>query len=529
MKKFYIKENSNPNYVATICKVGEIHPIEGADKICKTIVNGYEIVVGKDTKEGDIVVYVPVETAICDEFLSANNLYEIGEWERNANHDEVGVLLAEAANLKAENKMSEADEVYKKAKALVGYFNCRNRVRIVTLKGISSNGFVANISSLIKFDPELAKTDWESLIDTQFNYIDDKEFCWKYIPPVNEPREKNTQRHFNKRMKKVKKFNRLVDNQFAFHYDTVKIEGANIARYLHPDDIVTITTKVHGTSIIMGNILVNRKLSFKEKIKKFFGCKVQLTEYGNVYSSRNTIKNQYINQGKGPDFYGVDIWGCVNRDFSPYIEEGMTVYGEVAGYLEGCDSMIQKDHDYGCQPGHWKFMPYRITKTDVLGNKTEWNVLDVDAWTKNLVAKHPELADKVLPLEILYHGRCGDIYPELDESNHWHENFLQAIKNDKERFYMEEAEHLCHLHEDEAIAAKDALDKAIADGASKKVIAKLKKEYEEKEVLRAPHEGIVIRIDDDPKAEAFKIKCNRHFDREAIQHDNDEVDIEETA
>ena len=529
MKKFYVKENSNPNYLATICKVGEIHPIEGADKICRTIVNGFDIVVGKDTKEGDIVVYVPVETAICDEFLAANNLYETSEWERNANHAEVGALLAEAETLKNENKTSEANEVVKKAKSLVGYFNKRNRVRIVTLKGIASNGFIASINSLVNFDKSLANVNWESLVGTQFNYIDDKEFCWKYIPPVKETSERNNQKHFNKRMKKVKKFDRLVNDQFAFHYDTNRLDGTNISKFLNPDDIVTITTKVHGTSIILANILVNRKLSFIEKIKKFFGMKVQLTEYGNVYSSRSVIKNRYINPGKGYDYYGIDIWGCVNRDFSPYLEKGMTVYGEVAGYLEGSDKMIQKDHDYGCKPGQWKFMPYRITTVDELGNKKEWNVLEVDSWTRNLVTMHPELADKVLPLEILYHGRCGDIYPELDESQHWHENFLQALKNDKERFYMEEAEHLCHLYEPETIAAKEALEKAKTDGSSKKVIATLQKEYDKWETMRAPHEGVVIRIDDDPKSEAFKVKCNRHYNREALQHDNDEVDIEETA
>ena len=529
MKKFYVKEDTNPNYVATICKVGEVHPIEGADKICRTVVNGYNVVIGKDTKEGDIVIYVPVETAICDGFLSANNLYEISEWERNANHVQVGELLTKADEAKEKGDNDKADELYKEAKTMVGYFNKRNRVRIVTLKGIASNGFIASVNSLVNFDNDLAKVDWESLINTQFNYIDDVQFCCKYVPPVKEPTERNSQRNFNKRMRKIKKFDRLVEDQFTFHYDTRKLEGSNIASVLTPDTIVTISTKVHGTSIILANILVNRKLSIWEKVKKFFGGKVQLTEYGNVYSSRNTIKNRYINQGKGPDFYGVDIWGCVNRDFSPYIEKGMTVYGEVAGYLEGSDKMIQKVHDYGCKVGQWMFMPYRITETDELGNKKEWNVQEVDAWTRKLVAEHPELEEKVLFLEILYHGRCGDIFPELDPANHWHENFLQALRNDKERFYMEQTEHLCHLYEPEATAAKELYDNAVKNGESKKVIAKLLKEYEKWENMRAPHEGIVIRIDNDEKAEAFKVKCDRHYGYEALQHDNDEVDIEETA
>lgn len=520
--------SENPNYLATICKVGEMHPIEGADKICRTVVNGFDIVVGKDVKEGDIVIYVPVESQICEKFLSANNLFEIGEWERNANHEEVGVLIAKMNELKSEGKHDEAEEVYKEAKAKVGYFNKRNRVRIVTLKGVASNGFIAGVDALVKMDASLANTNWEELVGTSFDYIGDEEFCKKYIPPIKEDNPRG-QGKYNKKQKKLQRFDRLVADQFRYHYDTQRIDGTNIAKLLHPEDIVTIDVKVHGTSICLGNLLVNRKLTIWEKIKKFFGGKVQTKEYGNIYSSRSVIKNRYINPGKGNDFYGVDIWGCVNRDFSPYIPNGMTVYGEIVGYLESSEKMIQKDHDYGCEVGKWKFMPYRITETDENGNVKEWNVSEVDAWTRNLVKEHPELEEKTMFLTILYHGKLGNLYPDIDVSNHWHENFLERIKNDTEHFGMELKEPLCHLYEKEAMAAKDALEKAKEMKQSKKVIAKLEKDYNKREAMRAPREGIVIRIDDDPKAEAFKIKTNAHYNREAIQHDNDEVDIEEIS
>ena len=528
MKKFHIKENTNPNYVATICRVGEIHPIEGADKIFRTVVNGFDIVVGKDVKEGDIVVYVPVETALCDGFLSSNNLYEIGEWQSNANASEVGILLAKVAELKGEGKFDEAEIVYKEAKSLVGYFNKRNRVRIVTLKGVSSNGFIASIGSLINYDSKLADVDWESLINTQFNYIDDEEFCHKYVPVIKEHDTRNSQKNFNKKMKKIKRFDKLIEGQFAYHYDTIRLDMVNFEKNFKPEDIVTLSVKVHGTSVILGNILINRKLSTWEKFKKFFGFNVQLTEYGNIYSSRSVIKNRYINENKGADFYDVDIWGCVNRDFSPYIRNGLTVYGEIVGYLEGSDKMIQKDHDYGCKPGRWKFMPYRITETDILGNKKEWNVSEVDAWTRNLVKEHPELEEKVLFLDILYHGKFCDLYKDIPVDENWYTNVMEKMKNDT-NFYMEMKEPMCHLYETEANIAKQTLEKAKDEKQSKKVISKLEKEYIKWETKRAPREGFVIRIDDDTKAEAFKVKTNAHLYGEAKQHDTEEVDIEETG
>ena len=207
-------------------------------------------------------------------------------------------------------------------------------------------------------------------------------------------------------MKKLKKFNRIREDQFAYHYDTKQL--AEHIGQLNPDDVVSITVKVHGTSAIFANVLCNRKLTLWERIKKFFGVDVPLYEYGNVYSSRSVIKNQYINPNAN-SYYSTDIWGCVNSVFSPFIEEGLTVYGEIVGYLEGSDKMIQKNHDYGCKPGEWKFMPYRITETDEFGEKIEWDVDKVDEWTRNLVTQNPEIADKVMFLNIVYYGPLKDL------------------------------------------------------------------------------------------------------------------------
>lgn len=246
---------------------------------------------------------------------------------------------------------------------------------------------------------------------------------------------------------------------------------------------------IHNTSIIMSNILVNRKLTTWEKIKKFFGIKIPIVEYGNVYSSRGVIKNKYINQGVTPGYYGCDIYGCVNRDFSPYIDKGMTVYGEVVGYLENSTSMIQKQHDYGCKTGHWKFMPYRITSTDENGNHTEWEIKDVDAWTHKLVEDHPELADKVLFLNFVYYGRFGDMYKDIPEDENWNKNILAQMKADRDLILMEEDEPMCNN--------------------------------------KVPREGIVIRIVGDKISRSWKLKSKRHYSKEAEQHDKGEVDIEE--
>ena len=173
-------------------------------------------------------------------------------------------------------------------------------------------------------------------------------------------------------------------------------------------------------------------------------------------------------------------------------------------------------------------MPYRITETDEYGNKKEWNLSEVDTWTRNLVTEHPELTDKVLFLDILYHGKFSDLYKDIPVDENWHDNVLERMKNDT-NFYMEMKEPMCHLYEAEANAAKEALEKAQSENQSKNVITKLEKDYQKWEAKRAPREGFVIRVDDDPKAEAWKVKTSAHYCREAVQHDAEEVDIEEIA
>ena len=245
---------------------------------------------------------------------------------------------------------------------------------------------------------------------------------------------------------------------------------------------------IHNTSAIFANILCNRKLSTWEKIKKFFGFKVQLYEYGNVYSSRSVIKNQYINPNAN-SYYNTDVWGTVNEVISPYIEEGFTIYGEIVGYVPGSDKMIQKNHDYGCKRGEWKFMPYRITHTDEFGNKNEFELYEVDEWTRNLVTENPEIADKIMFLDIVYSGKLMDLYPDIPVETHWHANVLARMKTDKDRFLMEEDEPMCKN--------------------------------------KVPREGIVIRKSNDIHARAWKLKTLRHYGKEAEAHDKGEVDMEE--
>lgn len=491
-KIFTINKDFGVNYLASIQRIENITPIPNADKLVKTTISGYDMIISKDMKVGDLVVYFPCESCICDKFLSANNLFDRSNFERNSNADEVRKLI----ELAEKQEGDAQQETLNKIRSMCGFFNSRNRVRILKLRGEYSQGFIAGVSSLVNAFPALADVDFGEMVGTQFNEINGEKFCWKYVPATKgHACPHQSQSHWKRRMKNLRKFDRIIPGTFAFHYDTTML--AEHIHELSPDDTVTISVKVHGTSAIFANIKVNRELSAWEKIKKFLGMKVQLTENGNVYSSRTVIKNQYINKNVTSGFYGTDIWGTVNNMIAPFIAPGQTIYGEIVGYLEGSQQMIQKDHDYGCQPGCWKFMPYRIT-TDTPDGKYEWDLEDVRDWTIMIQDRNPYIADKLMPVNILYHGRFGDLYPSISETEHWHADVLEMMKTDAKAddlghhgWCMELREPMCKN--------------------------------------KVPREGVVIRIDKDKTARAWKLKTKAHYGIEAMQHDADEADIEETA
>lgn len=77
----------------------------------------------------------------------------------------------------------------------------------------------------------------------------------------------------------------------------------------------------------------------------------------------------------------------------------------------------------------------------------------------------------------------------MDPANHWSENFIDRLANDKQ-FYMELDSPHCHN--------------------------------------KVPHEGVVIKIDDGI-TRAFKLKCFRFLNKEQELLDKGEGNIEDEA
>lgn len=491
-----MSKEGNSEYCCNVVQIGVLKPIEGSDFLSETLINGQSVVVRKDqVKEGELYFYASNECQLNVKFLSVNNLFDIGNYELNSNKEEVEELLSLSNK---ETDKDKSQEYKEQAKKKVGFFSKTGRVRMIRLRKIPSYGFLFGKEEMEKYCPKVSSINMEDYLNKDFDTVGDEPFVKAYVPYSSIRERKSGQGRNKKAQKKVDRFDKIIPGEFMLHYDTKPL-GKNMWM-INPSDVVTISVKEHGTSICLGNVKV--KMPIKLPLHKWLFNKFvdttgllkshRITDYeivyDNIYSSRTVIKNQYINKEVNDGYYNTDVWGEYNELLKGKIEEGMTVYGEIVGYLSNSSKMIQKDYDYGCAVGTNKLMPYRITSTTTDGKKYEWNVNEVKEWTKKLIETYPEINERIEVIPILYHGTLQDLYPQLDIRNHWNEEVLEALKSDKEHFGMEELEPIC-----------------------------------KNKVYR---EGIVIRIDNDTTAEAFKLKTDSFYFAESKAIDKGQIDIE---
>ena len=197
-------ENHNPNYLAKIIRISNLTPIEGADKIQIANVDFQSVVVSKDVKEGDIMVYFPVESQIDSGFLSHFNSFR--NKELNKNPQKSG-----------------------------GFFDDKGRVKALRLfKGtVKSNGYLAPIDQIMEY---FGKFDVKSNINETFDTINGKLLLKKFrLETSNKTKTK---------IGKKPKISRLIDGQVHLHVDTEKLEP-NLWK-INPFHTIAITYKTHG-------------------------------------------------------------------------------------------------------------------------------------------------------------------------------------------------------------------------------------------------------------------------------------------
>lgn len=443
MKALKLSEKHNPNYLAKVVKIKVVKPIAGADKIVSTVIDGNNLIISVDDIIGTVGIFFPVECRISDSFLSKLNLFKHSEY-----------------NVDIEKK---------------GFFEDSGRVRTLTLRKERSQGFFLSLSTISYAYPDLLSDfdlDW---IGVEFDTFYDELLVKKYVIKQQQGEGK-----VKERKAVAKKEDRLVDGQFHQHIDTPQF-GKN-SHKIDPDDTITISAKLHGSSFILGRVLTKKRLTWLERLAKRLGLNIVDTEYDNLYGSRRVVKNsnyqdvpQEYNQNH---YYGMDVWELVNKQMKDAVLDSMQIYGEIVGFTP-TGLPIQKmkgvPFDYGCADNEFDAYIYRITINNHKGQQFELSSEQIKTYCENNGLK-------MVP--IYYTGKAKDLFPELDVSNHWNENFLEKLQET----YLEKDCPRC--------------------------------------VNKVPDEGIILRKDASLNFDVYKLKSFRFLKGETEDLDAGVVDME---
>lgn len=377
-------EKHNPNYLAQIVEIKNLRPHENADRLQIAVIDFQDVITDMSAKEGDVMVFFPIECRINRSFLSSIDAFRDVEL----------------------NKGSEK-----------GFFEKNCRVRAVKLRGQKSMGYLLPINKL---------EDWagvhslDQYVGKDFDTINGELLLEKYMVPVKE--------YNRNKQGKSPKLSRLVDGQVHLHVDTTNLRRA--IGYIHPNDDISISYKTHGTSWWTSNVLVKRKLNLFEKLLLKFGVKIEELEYDLMYGSRRVVKNEAFAEKEHNHYYGEDLWGAIAGQIYEAVPKGYSLYGECIGFTPS-GKEIQKGYDYGCLSQRFKLQVYRITYTNADGLVRELLANEIVEFCKKYASLGLE------PVKYYFIGKAKD-YP-LSNFHYgsdglgvedWQVGFLQQLESD---------------------------------------------------------------------------------------------------
>ena len=376
---------------AIIAEITQVKEIPGAYFIQTAFVLGEQVVVSKDWGVGMLGVFFQTDLKLSQEFCYNNNLYR---------HSTLNV-----------------------DKGKQGFFDDNGRVRCQPFLKVKSEGFFTTLDSLFWTGVDtqaLKKGD-------QFDELKGKAICEKYI----SPKTLKVMLHVNKAKKKV-----LATPMFNKHVNTDQFR--HFSGNIPVGALLSFHHKVHGTSARYSySKVVREPLTFLDKLKDKVGLfSNESWEY--MVGTRNVglHEEQYNKEGfHGSEQFRFDILEMLK----PYLEKGMTVYGELAGFANG--SPIMGTHSmkalknkaytkkygekitykYGCTEETLRFHVYRISITTEDGSELDFTDQQVVQWCEN--------RDILPPLEVvppfIYDGDIAALNLLVETLTETHHNLTE--------------------------------------------------------------------------------------------------------
>ena len=263
----------NNNSICFISSIKSIENIDGADKIQQVKIEGWSSIVQKDIYKEGELVLCITTDAVIPEELAL-------QW------------------------------------GVKNYLKSGNRVKTIKLKNTYSECIIIHLNNV---RPNL----YDGLVNIGFDMSNILNI-FKYEPPINT--------HVGLGTGPKKKYHQNPNFSIYAKFPNQK----NVPNLFEEGETVITTLKLHGTNARYG-IVKKSKITFLDRVKKFFGNKWAYHEY--IYGSHNVEKGS-DSQG----FYSTDIWKEVAerlniknnlwkyiKSYKTFIPNSIILYGEIIG------------------------------------------------------------------------------------------------------------------------------------------------------------------------------------------------------
>lgn len=431
--------DDSKNYTCQVIKLPTKIPVKGLDNLVEVNYQGNSVLVGKDSSDNDMYLFFPAESQISHDFLHQNNLYR--------------------------HETLNADPTQK------GFFEDNRRVKAIKFKGVISSGFIIPVAALVKAAMSNGVKTIDLKTGDEFNEIEGYEVCRKYV-------RKRNQGKLGESNPKQGTIDKLVEKKMVpEHPDT-----GHLMRNLHKftlDTPIVVSYKLHGTSARTYNTVVKRKLSWKDKLAKFFGAKVLEETYDDVVCSRRQLKSIGYEElpNKNHYFADGDLWSeWAKKNLEGKLNKGESIYYELIGKTYS-GKEIQGGYSYGLdQPICYV---YRIANINPQG-------IEVDLSYEQMKVRAEQLGLKVVPE--FFKGTFGEFIDKYDNG----------------QTYVDFEEPMTRIFYNRLLEQPSILDSSVVE------------------------EGFCVRIDSSyPKAETFKIKSKKFLEHETKALDKELANMEE--
>lgn len=325
-------------YCGYVTRLKNVRKHPNADRLVLADVFDSTVVVGQNSKDGDIVIYFPTDGQLSKEYCEYNNLVR----KKDENGNNIGGFL-------------DPD---------------KRNIKAIKLRGERSDGLVMPLESLDYISKHLKDT---LVVGDQITVLDGQEICKKYIPRTKVRTTGNAPTKRQKR--KANEF-----PLFEEHRDTEQLDY-NVDNF-KAGELITLTLKMHGTSGRTAFLPSAGRNKIEHFIFKLF------PRYRYVTGTRRVVLQQFETDG----YYGDNAFRAkYHRLLEGKLKKGETIYYEIVGWVNDTTPIMAQGNNkkvndkeftktygetttfsYGCKQGENQIYVYRMTMTTPDGEVVEY-------------------------------------------------------------------------------------------------------------------------------------------------------------